>query len=300
MWVGDSGLPAYQQGLKVLGAPLGTDEFVVAQLHTLSAQHRALLELLPSLPDLQVAWLLLLYCANPRAQHILRAVPPALTAVFAAEHDRSMLHCLALLLQVRAAPDDPLPGLAIRRAHLPLRHGGLGLRSAAAHAPAAFFASWADSLRAIRARESESCDQILQQLAGPSCHIRCLASDASLQGAAIVLTNHGLAVPAWGELLAEPPPEAEADPALHEPADLAHGWQRTASKAVDDALLADLTSALDEASIALLHSQGGPFAGRVYTALPTCPELRLDSAAYEVLLLRRLRLPLPLDAAACR
>ena len=66
--------------------------------------------------------------------------------------------------------------------------------------------------------------------------------------------NHGFTVPAWGQLLAEPPPEAETDPALHEPADLARGWQRPASKAVDDALLADLASALGEASISLLHS----------------------------------------------
>eukprot|EP00439_Symbiodinium_sp_Y106_P041834 s5083_g5.t1 len=124
--------------------------------------------------------------------YILRAVPPDLTAVFAAEHDRSMLHCLALLLQVHAAPEDPLPNLALRR---------LGLRSAAAHAPAAYFASWADSLRAIRTRESVFCEDILQQLAGPACNRRCLAS---LQCAAVVLTNHGLSVPVWGELVTEP------------------------------------------------------------------------------------------------
>ena len=40
--------------------------------------------------------------------------------------------------------------------------------------------------------------------------------------------------------------------------------------------------------------------GAVFTALPTSPEVRLDSAAYRLLLLRRLRLPLPLDSAACR
>ena len=37
-------------------------------------------------------------------------------------------------------------------------------------------------------------------------------------------------MPAWGELLAELPPEAEADPELHEPAAFARGWQRTASR----------------------------------------------------------------------
>ena len=37
--VGDTGLRAYQQGLQVLGTPFGTDEFIAAQRHTLSAQH---------------------------------------------------------------------------------------------------------------------------------------------------------------------------------------------------------------------------------------------------------------------
>eukprot|EP00439_Symbiodinium_sp_Y106_P028817 s3110_g3.t1 len=363
-----SARPGSQQGLKVLGTPLGTDEFVAAHLHTLSVQHRPFLELVPTLPDLQVAWLLLLYCASPRAQYILRAVPLTLTAVFAAEHDRSMLAGLGLRSAAAHAPaayfaswadslrairtresvfcEDLLQQLAgpacnrrclawLQGATVVLTNHGLSVpvwgelvteppaeaeadpalhepadlargwqRSAAAHAPAAYFASWADSLRAIRTRESIFCEDILQQLAGPACNRRCLAS---LQGAAVVLTNHGLSVPVWGELVTEPPAEAEAeaeaDPALHEPADLARGWQRAASKVVDDALLADLTSALDEAPTALLHSQAGPFAGRVYTALPTCPELRLDSAAFRVLLLRRLRLPLPLAVrldATCR
>ena len=124
----DASLPATQRGLKVLGTPLGTDEFVAAHLDSLSAQHRTFLELLPTLPDLQVAWLLLLYCACPRAQYVLRILPPALTAAFAAEHDHRILSCLAQLLQVEASSDSPLPALVARRAHLPLRLGGLGLR----------------------------------------------------------------------------------------------------------------------------------------------------------------------------
>ncbi|CAE7292329.1 unnamed protein product, partial [Symbiodinium pilosum] len=81
----------------------------------LRAQHRTLLELLPTLPDLQVAWLLLLYCACPRAQYVLRILPPALTAAFAAEHDHRILSCLAQLLQVEASSDSPLPALVARR-----------------------------------------------------------------------------------------------------------------------------------------------------------------------------------------
>ena len=56
---------------------------------------------------------------------------------------------------------------------------------------------------------------------------------------------------------------------------------------------------LDPSSIALLDSQSGPFAAKVLTALPTSPELRLEPASYRVMLLRRLRLQLPLVPAFC-
>ena len=105
------GMPASQQPnvvSKFWGTPLGTDEFVAAHLDSLSAQHRTFLEPLPRLPDLQVAWLMLLYCACPRAQYVLRILPPAFTAAFAAEHDHRLLSCLAQLLQVEASSDSPL------------------------------------------------------------------------------------------------------------------------------------------------------------------------------------------------
>ena len=73
--------------------PLGTDEIVLAYPQTLSAQHRALLEAFLAILDLQVAWLPLLYCASPRNQHAVRALPLALTAAFACAHDRSVLRC---------------------------------------------------------------------------------------------------------------------------------------------------------------------------------------------------------------
>ncbi|CAE7886447.1 unnamed protein product, partial [Symbiodinium microadriaticum] len=90
-------------------APLGTDEYVAAQLQHLSVQHRALLQLLPGIHDLQVSWLLLLFSASPRVHYCPRLLPPALTAVFAAEHDRDILCCLAQLLHIVPGTADPLP-----------------------------------------------------------------------------------------------------------------------------------------------------------------------------------------------
>ena len=96
-WVGDPALPPQNRGLRVLGSPLGTDECIAAQLQHLSVQHRAPLQLLPGIHDLQLSWLLLLFCASPRVHYCLRLLPPPLTAVFAAQHDndRNILCCLA-------------------------------------------------------------------------------------------------------------------------------------------------------------------------------------------------------------
>ena len=42
------------------------------------------------MPDLQSAWLLLLYCAVPRANHLIRAIPPDLVAEYAQAHDNGI------------------------------------------------------------------------------------------------------------------------------------------------------------------------------------------------------------------
>ena len=51
---------------------------------------------------------------------------------------------------------------------LPSREGGLGLRSAARLAPAAYWASWADCLSLVYARAPHVCAQLLQELEGPA------------------------------------------------------------------------------------------------------------------------------------
>ena len=51
---------------------------------------------------------------------------------------------------------------------------------------------------------------------------------------------------------------------------------------------------------ALALSQSGPLAGVPFHCLPTSHATRLDSEIFRTLLLRRLRLPLPLNARVCR
>ena len=54
-WVGDQSLPASAQGLQVLGAPVGSEEYVQEALRKSRERHDKLLERLPLLPSLQSA-----------------------------------------------------------------------------------------------------------------------------------------------------------------------------------------------------------------------------------------------------
>ena len=72
----------------------------------------ALLRQLPKLPDLQCAWLLLSFCAAPRASHVLRTVPPDLNAPYATAHDAAVWGTLQACLGTSHAPlgTSPCPG----------------------------------------------------------------------------------------------------------------------------------------------------------------------------------------------
>ena len=111
-----------EQGIKVLG----TRDFVAAHLHRVLGKHLTLLERIPLLQDIQMAWTLLLHSASSRANYRLRVVRPELTEQFAAGHDDGVWRCLCAFCQI--TPDvEP----AIRdTVTIPFSLGGLGLRSA--------------------------------------------------------------------------------------------------------------------------------------------------------------------------
>ena len=62
-------------GIKVLGTPLGTAQFVSPLMEERIAEERKLWEAIPNVPDLQCAWQILFQSANPRANHTIRTLP---------------------------------------------------------------------------------------------------------------------------------------------------------------------------------------------------------------------------------
>ena len=66
VWRGDQDIPVSQQGMKVLGVPLGRDEYAARFLEKKSEHHDVLFERIPLVPDVQACWLLLSLCAATR------------------------------------------------------------------------------------------------------------------------------------------------------------------------------------------------------------------------------------------
>ena len=126
VWRG-ADIPTHRQGIRVLGAPVGHPDFIRAQLKMTQAEHQVLLNRIPSLPDLQSAWSLLLHCASAQANYFLRVVPPELGEEFATPHDSSLWACLCTMMGISEVDCE---ATAREAASLPLAVGGLGLRSA--------------------------------------------------------------------------------------------------------------------------------------------------------------------------
>ena len=190
VWRGDRELPGSKQGLTVLGVPVGHPRYILSQLEQKADEHKELLRRIPFIQDLQAAWLLLLYCATPRANYWLRTVQPELTGPFAERHDKDLWSCLTDILQISAVHPD-----LVASASLPLPLGGVGLGSAQKVREAANWASWADCLEMVSERHptiaAAMIEGITQRTPG------CLGSVAR---SAEALENNGTEIPSWTAL----------------------------------------------------------------------------------------------------
>ena len=243
-----------QQGIRVLGTPLGKPEFVVEQLREVSQSHAALFEKIPAVQDLQCAWLLLLFCASTRANYLLRAVPPALSEGFARVHDTRVWECFSELLGVQAE------GAPRNIAHLPFRHGGLGLASAVLSRSAACWASWADCLPMVKARHPVIAGELLHALddQGGGIHINSASSSRDQ------LIGMGFLAPTWVDVANGVRPRRDDD-CEDVPRSSAQGWQHEAVSIVHDRLAESICPGLTDSQRALLRSQGGHMASSPFT-----------------------------------
>ena len=221
VWRGDLGLPLSQQGLKVLGIPIGQPAFVSDFLERKSREQQTLFQRIPAVNDPQAAFLLLLMCGSIRANFWMRAVRPEDSEGFATRHDENVWACLRELLGMPNAPPE-----ARVIATLALSAGGLGLVSAVRVRPAAHWASWADSLRMIRQRHPLIARLIIAGLEEDS-PLPCFRSVRQCQQ---TLDDAGLEMPPWQEL-SESHPARDEDPEPNQPK---FGWQQRATRKLEE------------------------------------------------------------------
>ena len=74
-------------GIAGLGPDVWRGDKTQRSAHSRLAREESFLQWLPKMRDLQCAWLLLRLCAAPRANHLLRSIPPTLVRPYAEAHD---------------------------------------------------------------------------------------------------------------------------------------------------------------------------------------------------------------------
>ena len=90
------------------------------------------------MPAVQAANLLIRHCAAAKVSHLLRILPPDLTLTFTSRVDELIQHAFA---SVNGLTDAELHD-SISLLHIPLSHGGMGLRTLKDTRHCAHVASW--------------------------------------------------------------------------------------------------------------------------------------------------------------
>ena len=294
VWTAD--LPPEQNGLKVLGVPIGTKEFVQACGAERLAEERTLLDILPELPDTQCSWVLLAMSAVPRANHLLRATPPTQVQEYARAHDDALWQALNKLLGTtgEAAEENPLHR---KLATLPGRMGGLGLRSADRTSTGAYWAAWCDALKVLKDKRPALAEMLLSQLDRPAeAQPACLREATEAKELLLACGQEGQ--PTWRQaaegLVAPPQPEdAEAG-------EWRHGWQFTACAVLETYTRHnEILPMATPQQQAVIRSQSGPSAGKWLTTTPKSPQLTLLPLRMQVSLRYRLLYKLPITRLRC-
>ena len=127
-------------GLKLLGAPIGSTSFESVVLDDRIEKSEQLMQRLSILDDPYSEYVLLRNClALPKMSYAIRTVNPVHHEASMERFDSSVRESLERIL------GGPISDAKWKQASLPVSQGGLGLRSALSHSAAAFISSFSDS-----------------------------------------------------------------------------------------------------------------------------------------------------------
>jgi len=296
VWQGSG--PVASQGIRLLGAPLGTPQFIDAFGDAHAGKADRLLQRVLALPSLQHSWLLTYFCLVPRINHLLRQVPPDLVQHTAATFERLTEQALQKLL----GGDTPLSDQAVQQARLPFREGGLGFRHCRALAQATYWSSCADVLPTLHQRFPGVVATTMGHLQTPVGQRANHASLDALEQAHTALVAAGIALPSWPEVLqgARPPaPQPPEGDAAADPGEWQHGWQYYTTSIIQSQMQASLLGNAAPPDAARYRSCKGRNNSRWLTAVPYNEALTLSNPVLQCLLRRRLGLPIMAENERC-
>jgi len=143
-------LPVVQEGVKILGVPVGTPDYVSRTLESVATDIVGVLPRLAPLPDGKVHFQAVKYCVLPKFHYLLRALPPAVTVPVAERIDEAAVAEVAVYGGWdRRAVERGAGYLEPHRLILQVPHskGGLSLTPLAGKALPAFYAATGFFLR---------------------------------------------------------------------------------------------------------------------------------------------------------
>ena len=180
-----TGLTVVQQGMRVVGVPVGTGQLQRDSLQeAANGEPAELVRTLVPMGDAQVSFQVLHLSATPRLSHLLRTVSPSITCQSAANYDALVERALASIIAGDGAaaaglptPEEVAHDLSVcqnqtylghdtlRQAHLPIREGGLGLTSSSSIKGAAYIGCHALILgRVVAASARGNLPPLLERL----------------------------------------------------------------------------------------------------------------------------------------
>ena len=134
-------VPSSHDGIKVLGAPIGNDEFVREQVICELTKEIDLLEVISEV-DSVAAYQLLKFCIAAKPTYLIRSVHHSLTDEGSKLFDEAVSKCFNKLIQ---RPEASLQDYQKNIIHLPVKLGGIGIRSANRTRVEAYIASFSES-----------------------------------------------------------------------------------------------------------------------------------------------------------
>lgn len=269
-----SGIPVvpWNEGVKILGTPVGSDMFVKAQVDLISAKLDACLERLSQLADSYAGFHLLRSCLSAcKVTHLLRALPFEQGVSLSSSSKEKTVEAFGALVGAEIS----LQSWSL--ACIPVRLGGLGLQDPQRIHPAARISSFVSASAAalqyaLPQAEVSHSDLLAVSSLEPACQQLC----QPLRNAA----NVGLPLP--------------GDIANH---DLFDSWtqQKTWSLLQDEFHSSILEETLSPRNQKLRELFSGAHAGQwLASPTPQFPTQRWPSAEWQTLLQWRLGLPLGL------